>query len=187
MVHLQREYGGGLPLVSLDTIEPSVVAEAYEDLGLESPIHTLPLEMGVDDRIRAAADITAFHRARFAAGDVSVCVTCVGSVYRELVEAGVPAWRISHTRTVLRDSLRQALAARLAITEAMQPAAVLIRFVSQSAGRLADAGSYEAQRRLLARIAVVELAEGLRGRMADLDDETLSTPGPDTSEVDSVS
>jgi hypothetical protein len=175
LLHLQREHRGDLPRISLDTIEPSVVGEAYEDLGLTPPRHILPLDMGVDGAIRPVGDITAFHLARYREGDVDVCVTCLGTVYAELAAAGVPALRIAHTRTVLRDSLRQAhLAARLAITEAMQPAAVIVRFGEPDATRAADPGSYEGQRRRLEiRMAVVGLAEGLSGRIAELDAETL--------------
>jgi len=176
LVHLVRQHAGALPRVSLDTIERSVVTEAYEDLGLDPPTHVLSLEMGPDDpTIRATEDITAFHFERYRAGDVDVCVTCLGAVYGTLVAAGIPAFRIAHTRAVVRDSLRQAhLAARLAITEATQPAAVLVRLVGATGGTRLDPGSYDAQRRrLLARMAVVELAEALQGRMADLDDETL--------------
>lgn len=175
LLHLQRERRGELPRISLDTIEPSVVAEAYEDLGLVPPQHVLPLDSGPDGSILPPGDITAFHLARYRAGDVDVCVTCLGSVYEELGAAGVPAVRIAHTRTVLRDSLRQAhLAARLAITEAMQPGAVIVRFTDEAAGRASDPASYEAQRRRLeVRMAVVGLAEGLGGRIAELDGETL--------------
>jgi len=90
LVHLLRAYRGELPRVSLDTIQPALVREAYEDLGLEPPRHILPLEVDGDpDRVRAAADIVAFHLARFQAGDVDVCVTCLGEVDRELRAAGV--------------------------------------------------------------------------------------------------
>ena len=175
LLHLQRQHKGELPRISLDTIEPSVVAEAYEDLGLSAPQHVLPLDTGDAGRIRPVADITAFHLARYRDGDVDVCVTCLGSVYGELIAAGVPALRIAHTRTVLRDSLRQAhLAARLAITEALQPGAVIVRFAEQDAGRAAGPASYEGQRRRLEiRMAVVGLAESLTGRIAELDAETL--------------
>lgn len=175
LLHLQREHRGELPRISLDTIEPSVVAEAYEDLGLPPPQHVLALDTGIDGSIRPVADITAFHLARYSDGDVDVCVTCLGSVFRELATAGVPAVRIAHTRSVLRDSLRQAhLAARLAITEAMQPGAVIVRFADQEKGPAGGPASYEGQRRSLeVRMAVVGLAEGLSGRFAELDAQTL--------------
>src|SRR5436190_932393 len=52
LVHLLRENRGELPRISLDTIQPAIVREAYEDLGLEPPGHILPLEVDGDaDRI----------------------------------------------------------------------------------------------------------------------------------------
>lgn len=179
LVHLLREFRGELPRISLDTIEPGIVREAYQDLGLEPPRHILTLEPeDHPERIRPSADIVAFHLERARAADVDVCVTCLGEVDRELRDAGVRTWRIAHTRAVLREALRQAeLAARLAITETTQPAAVLVQMPvlripagSGSNGR----GGYDAQRRRLrARETVLDLAERLQGRLADLDEETF--------------
>ena len=176
LVHLVRQHAGALPRVSLDTIEASIVNEAYEDLGLEPPTHVLSLEMG---RRPHHPGHRGHHRVPPR--------TLPGRRRRRLRDLprrgirharrrpGACAFRIAHTRAVLRDSLRQAhLAARLAITEATQPAAVLVRLGGATNGTRLDPGSYDAQRRrLLARMAVVELAEALQGRMAELDDETL--------------
>ena len=177
LVHLLREFRGELPRISLDTIQPSIVREAYLDLGLDPPQHILPLEMDGDlDRIRPTADIITFHLARAQAGDVDVCVTCLGEVDRELRAAGVRTWRIAHTRAVLRDALYQAeLTARLAITETTQPAAVLVQLPGVAEGVAAGTpGSYETQRRRLrARETVLDLAERLQGRLAELDEATF--------------
>ncbi len=182
LVHLLREFRGELPRISLDTIQRSVVREAYVDLGLEPPTHILSLTPDDDpEHIRPTADIVAFHLERFRAGDVDVCVTCLGEVDRELRTAGVRTWRIAHTRAVLRDALHQAeLAARLAITETTQPAAVLVQAprlrASDGSGAVstANGGSYETQRRQLrAREAVLDLAERLQGRLAELDEATF--------------
>lgn len=175
IVHLQRSHRGELPRVSLDTIEPTIISEVWQDLGLDPPSHVLSAEPeDHTDRPRPAADITAFHRACFERGEVDVCVTCLGSVHRELDALGIPAWRISHSRTVLRDSLRQAhLAARLAITEASQPAAVLVK-LGTATSTTDEATAYDVMRRRLSgRMAVVALAEGLHGRVVDLDEDTL--------------
>lgn len=176
LVLLLREHAGSLPVISLDTIEATVVQEAYEDLGLEAPEHVIALDDGgAGGGIRSAQDILAYHLERHAAGDVEVCVTCIGSVYRRLVAAGVPAQRITHTRSAMREALQQAdLAARLALTEATQPAAVLVSIPGLRGGGGDDGGSYELQRRRLrAREVVLDVAERLHGRLAELDDETL--------------
>jgi len=177
LVQLLREFQGVLPRVSLDTIESAVVREAYEDLGLDPPRHLLPLEAEPGSAaIRSVADIAAFHEERFRQGDVDVCLTCLGAVYRELQSRGIPARRITHTRSVMRDALNQAqLAARLAITESTQPAAVLIQVPGLRARGTDDGGSYETQRRRLrAREEILDLAERIQGRLTDLDDETFA-------------
>lgn len=174
IVRLLREHGD-LPRISIDTIESKILAEAFEDLELEPPIHQLDLE--VDDgsgAVRSIAELAAFHEARFRDGDVDVCVTCVGAVYERLTAAGVRAVRIRHTKSVMREALRQAyLAERLAMTQSTQPAAVLITMSRPRAQAGDDAGPYEAQRRQLrAREAVLDIAERLQGRLADVDDVT---------------
>ncbi len=180
LVQLLREHAGVLPRISLDTIQPAIVREAYEDLGLEPPRHILESETDGDpERIRSSAELVAFHRERAASGDVDVCVTCLGEVDRELRAAGVPSRRIAHTRAVLREALDAAsLQARLAITETTQPAAVIVALpVSPAAERRSGSdgrSGYDAERRRLrAREGALDLAERLHGRLADLDQSTF--------------
>lgn len=181
LVGLLRERRGELPRISLDTIEPDVVREAYEDIGLEPPKHVLELEVDGDPgRVRGSAELVAFHRARFEAGDVDLCVTCLGEVDRELRAQGVGTWRIAHTRAVLREALdAAALQARLAITETTQPAAVMVALSGPSrepAPAVGPDGRGEygvERRRLRVRERALDLAESLQGRLADLDGRTF--------------
>jgi hypothetical protein len=181
LVLLLREHRGDLPRISLDTIQPTIVREAYEDLGLDPPRHILGLEAEDDpERIRDSAEIVAFHRGLAEAGEVEICVTCLGEVDRALRDAGVHTWRITHTRAVLREALdAAALQARLAITETTQPAAVILALTDGPtgvAGAVAGDGHapYDAQRRRLrAREAALDLAERLQGRLGDLDEDTF--------------
>lgn len=161
------------PRASVDTIEPDLLKEAFEDVGLEAPSHVLaPGVDGADFGARTAADLVAFHQERYEAGEVDICLTCVGSVFHELRAHRISALRITHTTSVVREALRQArLAEQLSITESTQPAAVLISVPDTGPGD--DSGPYEAQRRRLrAREAVIDIAERLQGRLADVDDET---------------
>lgn len=174
IVRLLREYRD-LPRISIDTMEPRVLREAFDDLELDLPRYLMSLE--VEDEpgaVRSVDELVAFHEACFRRGDVDVCLTCVGSVYERLHAAGVVAIRISHSKSVMREALRQAhLAERLAFTQTMQPAAVLIALPRSRPDAAEGAGPYEAQRRRLrAREAVIDMAERLQGRMADVDDET---------------
>ena len=173
LVLLVREHKGELPRVSLDTIDPEVVRESFEDLGLAPPLHVMPLDLAGDaDGIQSARDIVDFHLSRYRGGDVDVCLTCLGSVYSKLVAEGVPAWRISHTKSGMREALQRAhLAERLAITETTQPAAVLIKIPDRTDE---EGGAYVKQRRRLrVREGVIDFAELMQGRLVDIDDETL--------------
>jgi hypothetical protein len=173
LVLLLREFGGVLPRLGIDTIEEPIVNEAYDDLGLEPPARVIPLDAEADEpAIRSASDLFQSHRALYEAGEVDLCLTCVGSVHRQLIAAGVPAERITHTRSAMREALRQAsLAARLALTETTQPAVVLVAVPGLRTGT-EDGGPYEIQRRRLrVHEALLDVAERLQGRLADLDDE----------------
>jgi hypothetical protein len=178
LAHLLRDHHGTLPRISLDTIEEAVVREAYADMGADPPSHVLALETtGDPERVRSASDIVAFHLALARAGEVDVCVTCVGEVDRELRAAGVRTWRISHTRVAIREALQQAhLAARLSMTESSQPAVVLVHAASLREGgtTTVGAGAYHLQRqRFRMRQAVLDLAERLQGRLAEVDEATI--------------
>jgi len=178
LAQLLRDHHGVLPRISLDTIEEATVREAYLDLGGDPPRHVLPLEADDDpEPVRSASDIVAVHLASARAGEVDVCVTCVGEVDRELRAAGVPTWRISHTRVAIREALQQAvLAARLSMTEASQPAVVLVHAASLREGvsTSVGAGAYHLQRqRLRMRQAVLDLAERLQGRLTEVDEATI--------------
>ncbi len=178
LAHLLRDHQGTLPRISLDTVEESIVREAYADMGLEPPRHVLSLETEEDpERIRSASDIVGFHLGLARAGEVDVCVTCVGEVDRALRAAGVPTLRISHTRVAIREALHQALlAARLSITESSQPAVVLVHAPSLRDGVATNVGpgAYDLQRqRLRMRQATLDLAERLQGRLAEVDEATI--------------
>ncbi|MEO8899304.1 MAG: hypothetical protein ABI473_11540 [Candidatus Dormibacter sp.] len=152
-----------------------IVREAYEDLGLGPPSDTLPLDVGDgNESIRSVDDIVEFHLSLFRAGKVEACLTCVDSVYRTLHEGQVRTWRITHAKSVYREALRQAhLRAQLAVAETTQPAVVLISVAGMKV-RSSDGGSYELQRRRLqARQEILDFAEGLQGRLADLDDDAF--------------
>jgi hypothetical protein len=170
LIFVLREFAGTLPRLSIDTIEEPIVAETYRDLGLAPPPRVIPLSTDADEpAIRSAADLVAAHRALYDAHEVDLCLTCVGSVYRHLTAAGVRAVRVTHTRSAIREALRQAdLAARLAQTEATQPAALMISIPERSEAE-ENLGPYEAQRRRLRdHQMLLDIADRLQGRLVDL-------------------
>jgi len=164
--------GGQLPTVSVDTIEAGVVRETYHDIEVPAPTEILPIADSTGLLYATLDDVTAYHRDRYATGAVEACLTCLGAVHRDLREAGVPVWRVEHTRASVRDALRRAwLAAEIRQSRATQIAVMMIEF-AEPASRRHD--PYEVERqRLRLREALLEHAERMRGRLSMIDDRTM--------------
>ncbi|WDZ82939.1 hypothetical protein [Micromonospora cathayae] len=164
--------GGRLPRVSVDTIEADVVRETYHDIETEPPTEILPIADSSGLLFSGLDEITAYHRQRYESGQVDACLTCLGTVHRDLREQGVPVWRVEHTRTSVRDALRRAwLAADVRQSRATQIAVMMIE-LTEPAGRGHDPYQVERQR-LRLREALLEHAERMRGRLGSIDDRTL--------------
>lgn len=134
LVLLLRAYGGRLPELSIDTIEPDIIAEVWRDLGSEPPRAVLPLTQGAADTpLRSSDAIAAFHLDAWRAGTVEACVTCFRSVYDTLLAQRVPAFRVEHTRTSVRDALSRALqVADRTVAETHQIAVGLLDYASSA-------------------------------------------------------
>jgi len=101
-----------------------------------------------------------FHQRLFAKGEVELCLTCLGSVARELEAVGVPVMRVQHTKSALRDSLmRAALTDRVVRGEDAQTAIAALE------GR---PGTRVGRRKL--RASAEALAAALHGTAAESDD-----------------
>jgi hypothetical protein len=157
---LAPAHRGRLPRLSFDSIDAAQVSEAFQELGLKPPRHIIALHGDSPERVIDLTRIAEDHRRLFEAGEVDVCMTCIGSVHRTLTAAGVPALRITHSRIVIREALvRVRLAMDLSRAEASQVAACVLQSRHGSAG--ARTGS---RRRLLAVIGR-KYAEALDGRV----------------------
>lgn len=167
LVLVLRDRAGRLPRMSLDTIERSVVEEIYKDLELPPPHHVLSLDPDeAEEPVRRTADVTAFHLGLVEAGEVDLCLTCLGSVREELARRGIPVVRVEHTRVALRDALQLAmLTDRLARSQATQTAVALIEGTPQQGSR----GSRYARERLTLQVReqALDLAERLQGTLVD--------------------
>ena len=126
LVVLARQYGGRLPVSSIDTIAADVVRENYDDLGEVPPRYVYALDAILRGDV-GFQDMADFHRKLYESGEVEVCITCLSYV-RELLEPlGVPVFRVAHTRGVIRDSLqRAALTGQLRTATASQIAVIAI-------------------------------------------------------------
>lgn len=163
---------GKLPVVSVDTIDAATVQETYHDIDVEPPADILPVA-GPDGLLFSSiGEITAFHRERYESGAVQACVTCLEAVHRELAAAGVPVWRVEHTRASVREALLRAfLAAEVRQSRATQ---IAVMMVSLTPPQRRLHNHYEGERlRLRLHEALLQHAERMRGRLTSLDDNTF--------------
>src|SRR5690606_28835780 len=124
-VLIDRE--GRLPRVSLDSIDEDIAADSFADLELPAP-KTMPLTPTGTHRLIDTDDIVRFHREQIESGAAEIALTCLAEVRAQLSEAGVPVWRVTHTKATMRQALRNAvLSDELHRSRAAQPAIVLFR------------------------------------------------------------
>jgi hypothetical protein len=155
LVVMARQYGGRLPVTSIDTIAPDVVRESYDDLGEPPPRHVYAPDAILRGEV-GYLDMVNFHRELYAQGEVEVCITCLSNVREELERLEVPVFRVAHTRGVIRDSLRRAaLTAQLRTATASQIAVIAIGAAASEAD--------EAFKTLSATVG--NLSDVVRGRL----------------------
>jgi len=123
LVLLAREHGGVIPRLSIDTLDEQVVRENFEEVGLVAPRHVYALgDLAAGDAARAEA-MVAFHREQFDRGNTDLAVTCIAWVREQLEHEQIPAVRVRHTDSSVRDSLNRAtLTSQLERSEASQVA-----------------------------------------------------------------
>jgi DNA-binding transcriptional ArsR family regulator len=125
LVVLLQRFEGGLPRVSIDTIDGEVIRENFAEVGLEPPVHVFDLDPVLSEGGAGTDAIAGFHQRLYEAGAVDLCITCLASVRDRLQAADVPVERVEHTHGQLRDSLRWAtLTSQLQRSEAAQVAAL---------------------------------------------------------------
>jgi predicted transcriptional regulator len=175
LVLLLRTFDGHLPALSIDTIEGEVVAEVWRDLSLEPPTTVLPLTSeGESTTARSTDDIVTFHLDAWRSGTVEACLTCLRSVYDQLVRQGVPVFRVEHTRAAIRDALNRARQTLQTVqVEAQQIALGLLELLPNT-DPAATGGPpqerYEPEPFAVARKHLVSL---LHGRVQEVDERTL--------------
>ncbi|WP_435921070.1 transcriptional regulator [Paenibacillus sp. DYY-L-2] len=91
--------------ISVDVLQVNEVEEPLRELGLPvEEMHVKPYESGMTNE-----ELVQFHADLWRQGRVNITVTCVTSVYRQLIELGVPAYRVVPTHSAIRDCLNRAL------------------------------------------------------------------------------
>lgn len=170
---------GVMPRVSVDTLDTETANAAFADLDLAAPVDVFAMvwdELGGDGvepvrSVATAKQITAQHRARFEAGEVDLCLTCLASTRELLRRSGVPVHRIDHTHLSVRDALHNAwLSAELVQSRATQLAVAIISALPADAVRLDSHGRERA--RLAVHHALLDQTKKLSGRLSSVDENT---------------
>ncbi|WHY58454.1 hypothetical protein [Peribacillus simplex] len=91
--------------MSIDLLKESDVYETYHDLGISyEDIHVH--EYLHDTTLQ---DLLAFHQKLFKEGQVDICITCLYFVYEKLKLQGIPVYRVTPTRSNIRETLKTAI------------------------------------------------------------------------------
>lgn len=99
--------GGNIEVLlrlSIDTIPKLAVVETYAELGLNA--EGVLVYQG--DMPFKASELVKFHTDCYNSGQSSAAVSCLTSAYEQLIEMGIPAYRIRPTRADMREALRLA-------------------------------------------------------------------------------
>lgn len=167
------EKRGMMPRVSVDTISAVTVRDVFEDVGLPVPDYVLPLVSNEGNLVsRRSREVAEFHISRFESGKVDACLACLAGTYEELHTAGIPVWRIEHSRVTTREALRRAwLSSELLESRSTQLAVVIAEADGESVrGR----DSYEREAtRLRVHQDLLKQAKKVSGRLTALDDTTF--------------
>lgn len=168
------ERQGQMPAVSVDAIDEITVKGAFRDINLPEPTAIMPI-WDEDGTLlfRDPDEIAQFHLAAYERGEIEGCLTCLAGTYETLREAGVPVWRIEHTRGTIREALNNALmAADLRRSNASQ---IAVAMFSIDDDYMRSLDGYE---RDLVRLRVhqflIEQAKKFSGRPMTLTDTTFA-------------
>ncbi|MED2253510.1 transcriptional regulator [Brevibacillus parabrevis] len=146
---------------SIDILQREEIEERLEELGLVTE------EVYVQEYVagQEAEEIMAFHLDLWQAGKVDAILTCVTTVYKQLVEQGIPCYRIIPARSAIYDCLHQAeLEGRSALLSDNQIAIVMISLESLAGKK--QANEYDTQRKKLAvQQIMIDLGEEIQALM----------------------
>lgn len=163
------ERQGQMPKVSVDSLDERIIRNAFRDVNLPVPQHVLPV-LDADGSLQfpGVEDTAEFHISRVRQGVVEACLTCLASTHILLQKAGVPAWRIEHTRVTIGQALERAwLAAELRQSLSSQLAVVLVEMKPTTARNI---DPYKrASERLRVQHQLLEQSKKVSGHLSELE------------------
>lgn len=164
------DHAGDPSRISVDTITRDDVADAYGDIGVSvDGVHVHPYQG--PETSEALAD---FHQRLYRENATTAALTCVHSVHRRLVQAGVPSVRVLPSSAATRAALRAAeLMGRGGRLEESQIAIgiVVIPGLRQSADAMPHQWSHEL--RLAAHRALIHEARRMGATVLPMDSDSF--------------
>jgi hypothetical protein len=156
---------GKMPRISIDTISEEWVKETFEEIELPIPDHVMPFSETNLEAVPSSEEVLAFHVSHWKSGSVEVCLTCLGSVYDQLQELGIPSWRISHTRTSLRKALENATL-NLELVQSLSTTMALALVKLPIADKPGNSDPYQVQiQQLRTQELAIQMSQQLRGQL----------------------
>lgn len=90
--------------LSFDTISSEEVFETFTELDLP----TEHLRVNSYSGYKPVQELVDYHANLYSSGEVDSCITCIHSVFKRLKSIGIPTYRITPTKMVIRETIEQA-------------------------------------------------------------------------------
>jgi hypothetical protein len=98
LLEAQMKEGTLLHKISIDTISRQEIETAFQFHSFEGlNVSSYPYE-----GYRSADELVDYHRSLYEKGEIEAAITCIQSVQRQLVESGVPCYRVIPTNLSIR-------------------------------------------------------------------------------------
>ena len=173
LTYILRDTGGEFVKISLDVLSRDLMSEVSQETGMPEIEHLYSFNSTPDHEIPRTEELIDFHQRAWDAGDVSLCVTCLGSVYEGLVKRGIPSRRVEHSRGSIREALERArFVSELRVNQATSIAVAIVQTPTTEQN---PAERYEMELQDLRRREVaLKVARALRGQVTGVTPETIT-------------
>ena len=150
-----------LERMSIDMLTERDVYETCRDLDIQSNqvyVHEYTNETPLEN-------LLAFHQRLFKEGKVEICITCLRSIYDQLCLQNIPSYRVSPTRTNIRETLSTAIQQWETMHfKQSQIAAILVKVQGMEKKEDHNMVSYDLHRlNLEIQSAILHFAESISG------------------------
>lgn len=155
-----------LESVSIDMLSERDVYETYRDLRIASNhvhVHEYTNETPIEN-------LLSFHQQLYREGKVELCITCLRSIFEQLCSQNIPTYRVTPTRSNIRETLSTAIQQWETIHfKQSQIAAILVKVQGMEKKDNHNMVSYDLHRlNLKIQAAVLHFAETISGSFVSI-------------------